>query len=193
MEWSALPNPLFQKVSHKNGENHVSPIIIYYQQTDIWLPKGPYIEGSGLNSCPSHNIVFLSRLFHSHKSSRIMCTIGGLGRHIGRQSTDISVDYRSTIGRQSTDYRLTVGRCIGRYVDRGHLNIVHMIRTLSTQEQDVKNRFWQTSRLNSLHTNIGMHFLHTVSYMFPKVLSRRISQTIQGFFSFRSFPLFPWP
>ena len=34
-----------------------------------------------------------------------MCTIGGLGRHIGRQSTDISVDYRSTIGR---DYSGTV-------------------------------------------------------------------------------------
>ena len=30
---------------------------------------------------------------------RIMCTIGGLGRHIGRPSTDISVDYRSTIER----------------------------------------------------------------------------------------------
>ena len=39
-----------------------------------------------------------------------MCTIGGLGRHIGRQSTDISVDYRSTIGRQSTDNRSTVDR-----------------------------------------------------------------------------------
>ena len=39
-----------------------------------------------------------------------MCTIGGLGRHIGRQSTDISVDYRSTIGRLSTDYRPTIGR-----------------------------------------------------------------------------------
>ena len=36
--------------------------------------------------------------------------IGGLGRHIGRQSTDISVDYRSTIGRLSVDYRSTIGR-----------------------------------------------------------------------------------
>ena len=57
--------------------------------------------------------------------SRIMCTIGGLGRHIGRQSTDISVDYRSTIGRQSTDYRLIVDRLstdsqpmVNRYIDR---------------------------------------------------------------------------
>ena len=44
------------------------------------------------------------------KRNGIMCTIGGLGRHIGRQSTDISVDYRSTIGRQSTDYRSIVDR-----------------------------------------------------------------------------------
>ena len=59
---------IFQKVSH-NRENHVSLIITYYQQTDICLPKGQCIEGSGLNSCPSHSIVFLSRLLHSHKSS----------------------------------------------------------------------------------------------------------------------------
>ena len=58
-----------------------------------------------------------------------MCTIGGHGRHIGRQSTDISVGNRPTIGQQSTnaspdmytfigrlladisvDYRSTIGR-----------------------------------------------------------------------------------
>ena len=59
---------MFQKVSHSR-ENHVSLIITYYQQTDICLPKGQCIEGSGLNSFPSHSLVFLSRLFHSHKSS----------------------------------------------------------------------------------------------------------------------------
>ena len=32
-----------------------------------------------------------------------MCTIGGLGRHIGQQSTDISVNYQSIVDRQSTD------------------------------------------------------------------------------------------
>ena len=55
----------------------------------------------------------LRRLRHYSRqweNKGIMCTIGGLGRHIGRQSTDISVDYRSTIGRQSTDYRSTVDR-----------------------------------------------------------------------------------
>ena len=170
----------------------MSLIITYYHQTDICLPKGQCIQGSGLNSCPSHSIVFLSRLFHSHKSSRIMCTIGRprstyrptIDRYIGR----LSVDYRSAIDRLSVD-----SRPMYRSICRPRPPIVHMIRTLSTQEQDVKNRFWQTSLLNSLHTNIGMHFLHTVSYMFPKVLSRRISQTIQGFFSFRSFSLFSWP
>ena len=48
-------------------------------------------------------------IHNRHLVSRIMCTIGGLGRHIGRQSTDTSVDYRSTIGRQSTD------KCVDRY------------------------------------------------------------------------------
>ena len=33
----------------------------------------------------------------------IMCTTGGPGRCIGRLSVDISVDYRSTIGRLSID------------------------------------------------------------------------------------------
>ena len=39
----------------------------------------------------------------------IMCTIGGLGRHIGRQSTDISVDYTTMhqpiCANLSVDYR----------------------------------------------------------------------------------------
>ena len=39
-----------------------------------------------------------------------MCTTGGLGRHIGRQWTDISVDYQSTIGRLSVGNRPTIGR-----------------------------------------------------------------------------------
>ena len=66
----------------------------------------------------------------------IMCTIGGLGRHIGQQSTDISVNYRSaisqllvnyrsTISRQLTDYRSAVDQqltdsrpIVDRYIDR---------------------------------------------------------------------------
>ena len=54
-----------------------------------------------------------------------MCTIGGLGRHIGRLSPDISVDYRSTIGRRSVDNRPTIGRLstdyrsiVDRYIGR---------------------------------------------------------------------------
>ena len=49
---------------------------------------------------------------------RIMCTLGGLGRHIGRYIGRyigrLSTDYKSTIGRQSTDYRSIVDRQIGR-------------------------------------------------------------------------------
>ena len=55
----------------------------------------------------------------------IMCTIGGLGRYIGRQSTDISVDYWSTVGRLSTDYQPIIGRqltdirqIVARYIGR---------------------------------------------------------------------------
>ena len=49
-------------------------------------------------------------LFRLSQVFRIMCTTGGLGRHIGRQWTDISVDYRSTIGRLSVDCRSAIGR-----------------------------------------------------------------------------------
>ena len=53
------------------------------------------------------SFVFLSSLiFRPGEISWIMCTIGGLGRHIGRQSTD----YRSTIDRLSVDSRPIVDR-----------------------------------------------------------------------------------
>ena len=48
------------------------------------------------------------------KLKRIMCTIGGLGRHIGRYIGRLSTDYRPAIGRQSTDYQSIVNRYIGR-------------------------------------------------------------------------------
>ena len=66
---------------------------------------------------------------------RIMCTIGGLGRYIGRYIGRLSTDYRALVGQQSTNCRpikrplldgrttdsppicrSTIGRCIGRYV-----------------------------------------------------------------------------
>ena len=46
---------------------------------------------------------------------------------------------------------------------------------------------------NPLHHNISMHILHTVLYTFSTVLARRICLTIKRFFSWLSFPLFPWP
>ena len=42
------------------------------------------------------------------KISRIMCTVGGLGRHVGRYI--LSTDYRSTVDRLSVDSRPTIGR-----------------------------------------------------------------------------------
>ena len=38
-----------------------------------------------------------------------------------------------------------------------------------------------------------MHILHTVLYMIPKLLTRRIYITIKNFFSEWSFSLFSWP
>ena len=37
--------------------------------------------------------------------------------------------------------------------------------------------------LTFLNPNINMHFLHTVLYTLPKVLTRRFCQTIKSFFS----------
>ena len=74
-------------------------------------------------SCPIDLIAptFSGREFHSKaplKPKRIMCTLNGLGRHIGwyigRYIGRLSTDYRSTIGRQSVDYRSIVDRYIGR-------------------------------------------------------------------------------
>ena len=56
-----------------------------------------------------------------------MCSIGGHGRHIGRQSTDISVDYRSAIDRLSVDSR-PIYRPMYRPMCRPRPPIVHMIQ-----------------------------------------------------------------
>ena len=147
---------MFQKVSHNSGENHVSPIIIYYQQTDICLPKGQCIEGSGLNSCPSHSIVFLNRLFHSHKSSL----------HPGTRCQE---QVLTNCWRNPTRcWVVTCNRLTSHAGEASGATHSHFIQAL----------------INPLHTNISMHFLHSVSYMFPKVLTRRTCQTIQGFCSF---------
>ena len=37
-------------------------------------------------------------------------------------------------------------------------------------------------KLNPLHSNISMHIPHTVLYIFPVVLTRRICLTIMSFF-----------
>ena len=52
---------------------------------------------------------------------------------------------------------------------------------------------WLHDVFNPLHSNIRMHILQTVLYIFPYVLARRICLTIKRFFSWLSFPLFSWP
>ena len=37
--------------------------------------------------------------------------------------------------------------------------------------------------VNPLHPNISIHFLHTVLYTFPMILTKRICLTIKSFFS----------
>ena len=57
-----------------------------------------------------------------------------------------------------------------------------------------QNCFWWglSVLLSALHTNISMHFLHSVLCTFPKVLSRRIYLLIKSFVSWWSFLLFSW-
>ena len=52
---------------------------------------------------------------------------------------------------------------------------------------------WLHDVFNPLHSNIRIHILQTVLYIFPYVLARRICLTIKSFFSWLSFPLFSWP
>ena len=52
---------------------------------------------------------------------------------------------------------------------------------------------WLHDVFNPLHSNIRIHMLQTVLYIFPYVLARRICLTIKSFFSWLSFPLFSWP
>ena len=46
---------------------------------------------------------------------------------------------------------------------------------------------------NPLHPNISMHILHTVFYIFPEVLTRRICFPIKRFLPCWPFPLFSLP
>ena len=43
---------------------------------------------------------------------------------------------------------------------------------------------------NPLHSNVIMHILHTVLYIFPKVLTRRMCLLVKSFFCWASFPSF---
>ena len=43
-----------------------------------------------------------------------------------------------------------------------------------------------------LHQNISIHILHTVIFIFPTVMARRICFTIRSFLHWRSFPFYSW-
>ena len=46
---------------------------------------------------------------------------------------------------------------------------------------------------NPAHPNISMHTLHTVLFILPEVLTRRVWLTVKSFPSWWSFALFSWP
>ena len=81
-----------------------------------------------------------------------MCTIGELGRHIGRLSPDISDDYRSTIGRRSVDNRPTIGRLstdyrsiVDRYIGRQSTDISADSRPINVSTNIVLNHRYSTN------------------------------------------------
>ena len=103
------------------------------------FPLSLYRNESSIGERTLYKILLLIRIFRKTanprhkidtKTNRIMCTIGGLGRYIGRPSTDCRSIYRPTIGRRISFcwpilkrqsiatyrpiYRLTVDRYIGR-------------------------------------------------------------------------------
>ena len=51
----------------------------------------------------------------------------------------------------------------------------------------------QLAKMNPLHPNISMYFLHNVLYTFSKVLRRRICLTIKNFLTWWSVPPFLQP
>ena len=60
-------------------------------------------------------------------------------------------------------------------------------------ESNLWGLFLSSAPLNSLLPNISMHIPHTIFFIFPKVLKRRICLRIKSSFSLWSFPLFSLP
>ena len=67
------------------------PWYLHIQTIDTTFPLG-FTVRERILECFENNGSFC-------KTFRMMCTIDGPGRHIGRQSTDVSVDYRSIVDR----------------------------------------------------------------------------------------------
>ena len=76
-----------------------------------------------------------------------MCTIGGLGWHIGWQSTDISVNYRSAIDRLLVDSRLIVDWYINRLSVDASADMYTFIGQPSVNYRSTIDRLLVDSRL----------------------------------------------
>ena len=61
---------------------------------------------------------------------------------------------------------------------------------VGTLDSSSKIQVQDLVRVNPLHPDISIDFLHNVLNKFPMVLTRRIGLTIKSFFNWRSFPLF---
>ena len=46
----------------------------------------------------------------------------------------------------------------------------------------MENKRLGIAKMNSLHQNISLYNLHTVLFIFPKVLTRKIGLTMKSFF-----------
>ena len=67
------------------------PWYLHIQTIDTTFPLG-FTVRERILECFENNGSFC-------KTIRLMCTIGGLGGHIGRQSTDVSADSRPIVDR----------------------------------------------------------------------------------------------
>ena len=65
----------------------------------------------------------------------------------------------------------------------------HLIRQAKEKDKTIGPEENGLTLLNSLHTNINIHILHTVIHTFSKRLKRRICVTIKSCFSWWSSPL----
>ena len=98
---------------------------------------------------------------------------------IAKLMVDLSKSQDDEIGDGTTG---VVGK--NTRISKWRLHLLVILSSLKYNNSTVTNgRTWrvQSLKLTPPHPNIIMHILHTVLYVFPKVLTRRICLTIQSF------------